>query len=100
MAKAKRRLGLNDMFPMSDTVAETALSSAFPAVDEAVKSIVEDIGRTYGNIPVDRIVPNPYQPRKNSIYNGSRSWQTPCKKMECSNPFSYALPPLRRVSMK
>jgi ParB family chromosome partitioning protein len=66
MAKgsAKKKFGLNDMFPVSDSVTETALSHAFPAVEEAVQSIVQDINRLYGNLPVESIVSNPYQPRK------------------------------------
>ena len=65
MAKgSKKRFGLDDMFPVSDSVTSTALSNAFPEVEEAVQSIVEDIGRTYRNIPVESIAANPYQPRK------------------------------------
>jgi ParB/RepB/Spo0J family partition protein len=65
MAKgSKKKFGLDDMFPVSDVVTSTALSNAFPEVEEAVQSIVGDIGRTYGNIPVESITPNPYQPRK------------------------------------
>jgi ParB family transcriptional regulator, chromosome partitioning protein len=64
MAKAKKKFGLDDMFPVSDSVTSTALSNAFPEVEEAVQSIVQDIGRTYGNISIESITPNPYQPRK------------------------------------
>ncbi|HYU74908.1 MAG TPA: ParB/RepB/Spo0J family partition protein [Ktedonobacteraceae bacterium] len=64
MAKAKKKFGLDDMFPVSDSVTSTALSNAFPEVEEAVQSIVQDIGRTYGDIPIESITPNPYQPRK------------------------------------
>lgn len=63
MAK-KNRLGLNDMFPVSDAVTRTALSQAFPVVEEAVAAVLRDIPRTYAEIPVERISPNPYQPRK------------------------------------
>jgi ParB family chromosome partitioning protein len=65
MAKgSKKKFGLDDMFPVSDAVTSTALSNAFPEIEEAVQSIVEDIGRTYRNIPIESIAPNPYQPRK------------------------------------
>lgn len=66
MAKgsAKRKFGLADVFPLTDTVTDTALSTAFPDIEEAVKSAVEDLGRTFGNVDVERIIPNPFQPRK------------------------------------
>jgi ParB/RepB/Spo0J family partition protein len=66
MAKGstKKKFGLNDMFPVSDTVTTTALAHAFPEVEEAVQSVVQDIGRTYGNISLESIIANPYQPRK------------------------------------
>ncbi len=68
MAK-QRKLALHNMFPVPETVAslatDTALSKAFPGIqEETLKSIVQDIGRTFGNIPIDSILPNPYQPRK------------------------------------
>ncbi len=64
MARKKSAFGLNNVFPVADSVTESALSSAFPDIEEATKAVVEDIGRTYANIPLERIVPNPFQPRK------------------------------------
>jgi ParB/RepB/Spo0J family partition protein len=66
----RKNLALNNMFPAAReeafTTTDEALSKAFPEVEEeAVRSVVQDIGRTYRNIPVDKIVPNPFQPRKN-----------------------------------
>jgi ParB/RepB/Spo0J family partition protein len=66
----KKNLALNNMFPVAhvDTPASTqeALSKAFPEVEEeALKLVVQDIGRVYRNIPVDKIAPNPFQPRRN-----------------------------------
>lgn len=67
MAKSKN-LALNNMFPVTGTptATDTALAHAFPdmKVEETLKLIVQDIGRTYGSIAIDNIVPNPYQPRK------------------------------------
>jgi len=58
------------MFPVTreevPAATEEALSKAFPEVEEeALKLAVQDIGRAYRNIPVDKIAPNPFQPRKN-----------------------------------
>jgi ParB family transcriptional regulator, chromosome partitioning protein len=65
----KKNLALNNMFPVThaDTPAATqeALSKVFPEVEEeALKSVVQDIWRVYRNIPVDKIAPNPFQPRR------------------------------------
>ena len=65
----KKNLALNNMFPMTSadtpTSTQEALSKVFPEVEEeALKSVVQDIGRAYRNIPVDKIAPNPFQPRK------------------------------------
>ncbi len=64
MARKKSAFGLNNVFPIADSVTESALESAFPEIEEATKAVVEDIGRTYATIPLERIVPNPFQPRK------------------------------------
>jgi len=66
----KRNLALNNMFPVTreevPAATEEAISKAFPEVEEeALKLVVQDIGRTYKNIPVDKIAPNPFQPRRN-----------------------------------
>jgi len=58
------------MFPVTreevPAATEEAISKAFPEVEEeALKLVVQDIGRTYKNIPVDKIAPNPFQPRRN-----------------------------------
>lgn len=65
----KKNLALNNMFPVTHeeipTATQEALSKAFPGVEEeALKSVVQDIGRAYRNIRVDKITPNPFQPRK------------------------------------
>ncbi len=68
MAKgSKKNLGLETMFPLGSTTTDTALSQAFQGFPEeaTLKAVVGDIGRTYGNIPIEKIVPNPFQPRKN-----------------------------------
>ena len=67
MAKvSKKNLGLDTMFPLGSTTTDTALSQAFQGYPEeaTLKAVVGDIGRTYGNIPIEKIVPNPFQPRK------------------------------------
>ncbi len=67
MAKAsKKNLGLDTMFSLGSTTTDTALSQAFQGFPEeaTLKADVGDIGRTYGNIPIEKIVPNPFQPRK------------------------------------
>lgn len=64
MPRNKKQFGLNSIFPTPDTATAAALSNAFPEVEEAVKSVVEDIGRTYRNVPIEQITPNPFQPRK------------------------------------
>lgn len=65
----KKHLALNNMFPVTGTdtlpATQEALSRAFPAMEEeALKSVVQDIGRAYRNIPVDQMIPNPFQPRR------------------------------------
>jgi ParB family chromosome partitioning protein len=68
MAKgSKKSLGLDTMFPLGSTTTDTALSQAFQGFPEeaTLKAAVGDIGRTYGNISIEKIVPNPFQPRKN-----------------------------------
>ena len=65
----KKNLALNNMFPMTSadtpTSTQEALSKVFPEVEEeALKLVVQDIGRAYRNIPVDKIAPNPFQPRR------------------------------------
>lgn len=68
MAKgSKKNLGLDTMFPLGSTTTDTALSQAFQGFPQeaTLKAVVGDIGRTYGNIPIEKIVPNPFQPRKN-----------------------------------
>ena len=62
----KKKLGLNDIFPVAEanTVTDAALARAFPQIEEQALQIVGDIGRTFGQIPIDRIVPNPFQPRR------------------------------------
>src|SRR5216683_3342693 len=67
MAKgSKKNLGLDTMFSLESTTTDTALSQAFQGYPEeaTLKAVVGDIGRTYGNIPIEKIVPNPFQPRK------------------------------------
>jgi ParB/RepB/Spo0J family partition protein len=66
MAKgSKKNLGLDTMFSLGSTT-DTALSQAFQGFPEeaTLKAVVGDIGRTYGNISIEKIVPNPFQPRK------------------------------------
>ena len=68
MARSQKNLGLQSMFPAAkaSTATDAALVAAFPEVKEeqTLKAVVQDIGRTYGSIPIDSIVANPYQPRK------------------------------------
>lgn len=62
MAK-KKDFSLNDLFPLTEggTATERALENAFPQIEEEVFG---DLGYSYSQIPSDRILPNPYQPRK------------------------------------
>jgi len=62
----KKKLGLNDIFPVAEAsaVTDAALARAFPQIEEQALQIVGDSGRTFGEIPIDRIVPNPFQPRR------------------------------------
>ncbi len=62
----KKKLGLNDIFPVAEVsaVTDAALARAFPQIEEQALQIVADSGRTFGAIPIDHIVPNPFQPRR------------------------------------
>ncbi len=59
----KPKPGLNDLFPVANggTATERALETALPRFEETVFG---DVGYSYGNIPTDAIVPNPFQPRR------------------------------------
>lgn len=62
----KKKLGLNDLFPVAEAspITDAALAKAFPQLEEQALQVVGDIGRTFGQIPIDRIVANPFQPRR------------------------------------
>lgn len=64
----QRNLALDKMFPISGKTAATdaALANAFPEAEEeqTLREALQDIDRTYRNIPIEKLVPNPYQPRK------------------------------------
>lgn len=66
MAKQKQH-GLNHLFAVPSAQTNAALEQAFPEQreTEAAHLVVKDIGRSYGSLPVDRLVPNPFQPRQN-----------------------------------